>query len=98
STCVTPSTLAAINPVDVPDELIQGSASIGGPLVKDRTFFYATADYTLQDRTTFLSPTLPAFLLPADGHLDYTGHYRQALVNARLDHRLTPNQTVMIRS
>jgi len=26
----------------------------------------------MQDRTTLLSSTLPAFLLPADGHLDYT--------------------------
>ncbi len=66
-TCSTPSTLAAISPVDIPDKLNQGSASIGGPIVKDKTFFFAAADYTRQDRTTFLSPTLPAFVLPADG-------------------------------
>ena len=77
--------------------LSQFSGSIGGPIVKDKTFFFATADYTRQDRTTFLSSTLPAFVLPADGHLDYTGHYRQALVNGRLDHKLTPNQTLMFR-
>ena len=58
-------------------QLKQVSGSIGGPIVKDKTFFFATADYTRQDRTTFLSPTLPAFVLPADGSLDYTGHYRQ---------------------
>ena len=56
-----------------------------------------TADYTRQDRTTFLSPTLPAFVLPADGSLDYVGHYRQTLVNARVDHKLTPTQTLMVR-
>ena len=89
SSCVTPTTLTAINPVDVPDALNQFSGSIGGPLIKDKTFFFVTADYTRQDRTTFLSSTLPAFLLPADGHLDYTGHYRQALFNGRLDHKLT---------
>ena len=50
-----PTTLAAINPVDIPDELNQVSGSIGGPIVKDKTFFFATADYTRQDRTTFLS-------------------------------------------
>ncbi|MGE0886695.1 MAG: carboxypeptidase regulatory-like domain-containing protein [Blastocatellales bacterium] len=92
--CVTPTKLAAINPVDIPDALSQVSGSIGGPVKKDKTFFFATADYTRQDRTTYLSPTLPAFLLPADGHLDYTGHYRQFLFNGRLDHKLSANQTL----
>jgi hypothetical protein len=95
--CVTPSTLTAINPVDVPDALNQISGSIGGPIIKDRTFFFATADNTRQDRTAYLSSTLPAFVLPPDGHLDYTGHYRQTLFDARLDHRLTSNQTLMFR-
>lgn len=95
--CVTPGTLTSISPVDVPDSLSQVSGSIGGPIVKDKTFFFVTADYTHQDRTTFLSNTLPAFVLPADGNLAYTGHYRQALVDARLDQKLTPNQTLMVR-
>ena len=97
SSCVTPTTLTAINPVDIPDALSQVSGSVGGPIVKDRTFFFLTADYTHQDRTTFLSNTLPAFLLPADGHLDYTGHYRQTLVDGRLDHKITANQNLMFR-
>ncbi|MEA2239199.1 MAG: hypothetical protein QOC81_3923 [Thermoanaerobaculia bacterium] len=98
ASCVTPTTLTAINPVDIPDELSQYSGSIGGPLVKDRTFFFVTADYTRQDRTTFLSSALPAFVLPADGHLDYTGHYRQSLFNGRLDHQLTSTQALMLRA
>jgi Carboxypeptidase regulatory-like domain/TonB dependent receptor len=96
-TCVTPSTLQAINPVDIPDALQQVSGSFGGPIIHDKTFFFASADYTRQNRTTFLSTTLPAFLLPADGRLDYTGHYRQTLVDARLDHRFTSNQSFMVR-
>ncbi|HEV7473726.1 MAG TPA: TonB-dependent receptor, partial [Pyrinomonadaceae bacterium] len=96
-TCVTPSTLAAINPVDIPDALWQTSGSIGGPIVKDKTFFFATADYTHQDRTTFLSSALPAFVLPPDGSLDYTGHYRQFLFDGRVDHKLTSNQNLMFR-
>jgi hypothetical protein len=95
--CVTPSTLNAINPVDIPDALSQVSASIGGPLIKDKTFFFATADYTRQNRTTFLASTLPAFVLPSDGRLDYTGHYRQTLFDGRLDHHLTSTQTLMFR-
>jgi hypothetical protein len=95
--CVTPTTLNAINPVDIPDALHQVSGTIGGPLIKDKTFFFATADYTRQNRTTYLSSTLPAFLLPADGHLDVTGHYRQTLFDARLDHKLTSKQNLMFR-
>ena len=97
-TCVTPTTLQAIKPVDIPDELQQYSGSIGGPIVKDRTFFFLSTDYTRQNRTTFLSPALlPAFVLPPDGHLDYTGHYRQTLFNGRLDHKLTSSQNLMFR-
>jgi len=96
-TCVTPATLQAINPVDIPDALQQYSATIGGPIVKDRTFFFATADYTRQNRTTFLSPNLPAFVLPPDGNLAYTGHYRQFLFDGRVDHKLTSNQNLMLR-
>jgi len=87
ATCVTPSTLVAINPVDIPDALNQYSGSLGGPIVKDRTFFFLTADYTKQDRTTFLSTGSP-----------YTGHYRQSLFNGRLDHQLTSSQTLMLRA
>jgi len=96
-TCVKPPSLAAINPVDIPDALQQVSGSIGGPIIKDKTFFFATTDYTRQDRTTFLSSALPAFLAPADGRLDYTGHYRQFLFDGRLDHKLTSRQTLMGR-
>jgi hypothetical protein len=95
--CTTPATLSAISPVDIPDTLIQISGSVGAPLVKDKTFFFATADYTRQDRTTFLSTALPAFLLPEDGNLAYTGNYRQALFNGRLDHKIAPSQTLMLR-
>ena len=97
ASCITPTTLTAINPADVPDELNQFSGSIGAPLVKDKTFFFATGDYTRQDRTTFLSNTLPAFVLPADGNLAYEGNYRQGLFNGRLDHKITPSQTLMVR-
>src|SRR6185503_15601017 len=41
--CVTPDTLGAISPVDIPDKLSQVSGSIGGPIVKDKTFFFLTA-------------------------------------------------------
>jgi hypothetical protein len=96
--CVRPATLQAINPVDIPDKLNQVSGSLGAPIAKDRTFVFATADYTRQDRTTFLSTTLPAFLLPADGNLAYTGNYRQSLFNGRVDHKFAPTETLMVRT
>jgi hypothetical protein len=95
--CVTPATLQAVNPVDIPDELSQFSGSIGGPVIRDRTFFFAAFDHTRQNRTTFLSDKLPSFLLPPDGRLDYTGHYRQTLFDGRLDHRVAGNQNIMFR-
>ncbi len=95
--CVTPTTLSAISAVDIPDSLKQYSATIGGPIIKDKTFFFGAADYTRQDRTTFLSTSLPAFLLPSDGHLDYTGRYRQFLFDGRIDHKLTSNQSLTAR-
>ena len=44
-----------------------------------------------------LSNTLPAFVLPADGSLEYVGNYRQKLFDARVDHKITPTQTLMVR-
>ncbi len=97
STCTIPSTLESVSPVDIPDQLNQFSGAFSGPIVKDKTFFFFSADHTRQDRTAYLSKSLPAFLLPADGRLDYTGHYRQTLFDGRLDHRFTANQNLMLR-
>jgi hypothetical protein len=97
STCVTPGTLQAINPIDIPDQLSQVSGTVGGPIIKDKTFFFVTTDYTWQNRTTFLSSTLPSFVLPPDGNLAWVGHYRQFLFNGRLDHKLNSKQTLMFR-
>jgi hypothetical protein len=96
STCTTPSSLQSISAVDIPDKLSQYSGTVGGPIVKDKTFFFVSADYTRQDRTTALSPTLPPFVLD-NGALTYVGEYRQELVNTRIDHKINPNQSLMIR-
>lgn len=97
ASCVTPSTLKAINAADTPDKLSQLSGSLGGPIVKDKTFFFVTNDYTWQDRTTFLSPSLPAFVLPSDGNLAFKGLYRQELSDARLDQKLNAAHSLMFR-
>lgn len=98
SSCVTPSTLTAVQAADTPDTLNQVSGSAGGPIIKDRTFYFAAADYTRQNRTAQLSPSLPAFVLPANGSLSYVGQYHQALVDARVDHKFSPTETLMVRA
>jgi hypothetical protein len=95
--CVAPTNLVAINPVDIPDKLNQFSGAIGGPIVEDKTFFFVAVDHTRQSRTTFLSSSLPSFVLPSSGRLDWTGNYRQTLFDGRVDHKLTSNETLMIR-
>lgn len=97
ASCVAPASLNSILPVDVPDKLGQVSGAFGGPIIKDKTFFFLTAERTFQDRTTFLSSTLPAFLLPANGQLDYDGHYRQSIFDGRLDHHFNSNNSLMWR-
>lgn len=95
-TCTVPTNLKQISPIDIPDKLGQFAGSVGGPIIKDRTFFFLTAERTIQDRTTSLSPTLGS-LLPSGGKLDYVGHYRQSIFDGRLDHNLTSKQSLMFR-
>ncbi len=96
--CVLPTNLRSISPIDIPDKLQQYSGLFGGPIIKDRTFFFLSADYTRQNRTTTLNGnTIPSYLLPPDGSLDYTGHYRQTLFDGRLDHKATDHQNLMFR-
>ena len=97
ASCVTPPTLASIAPVDIPDSLKQGSGALGGRIIKDKTFFFLANDYTQQSRTAVLSSTLPSFVLPANGNLNYVGHYHQELFDGRVDHRLTDSQNLMLR-
>jgi hypothetical protein len=48
SSCVTPSTLTSISPVDIPDTLNQASGAFGGGIIKDKSFFFVANDYTQQ--------------------------------------------------
>ncbi|HEY2434447.1 MAG TPA: TonB-dependent receptor [Vicinamibacterales bacterium] len=96
STCTVPDALTSILPVDIPDKLNQYSGSAGGAIKKDKTFFFAAADYTQQDRTVALSSTLPPFVLD-NGSLTYVGQYRSGLVDARVDEKVTTNQTLSFR-
>jgi hypothetical protein len=92
--CVPPTragATAALLPPDIPDALAQTSFAIGLPIKKDRTHFFLAGDYTRQDRTAPI--TTP--LVPAGTTIE--GHYRQALLDGRLDHRLNPAHSLMLR-
>jgi len=94
STCVAPTTggaAAPLVPPDIPDSLAQGSFAVGGPIVLDRTHYFAAADFTHQDRTAAI--TTP---LVAPGTV-IVGRYRQALVDGRVDHTINGNHSLMAR-
>ena len=97
--CVTPATLDGDQPGGHSGRAEPGLRHrSAAPIVKDKTFFFATGRLHAQDRTTFLSTTLPAFVLPPDGSLDYVG---QLPADARQRPRSITSsrrsQTLMVR-
>jgi hypothetical protein len=93
-TCVPPLSGGAARPLvppDIPDSLAQGSFAIGGPIARDRTHYFAALDLTRQDRTAAVtSPLVPS-------GTTVVGNYRQALADARVDHRLNASNALMVR-
>jgi outer membrane receptor protein involved in Fe transport len=79
------------NPVGESFERWQAGASLGGPIVRDRTFFYANLEYT-RDRNVQL---VDAPALGAVGTV--TGRNRFLLASGRLDHRIDDDWTLTLR-
>ncbi|MGE5815898.1 MAG: TonB-dependent receptor domain-containing protein [Acidobacteriota bacterium] len=82
-------------PADVPDVLHQISAAAGGALVRDQTFWFAAGEFSDQHRTSYFSGAVPPALL--NGVTSYVGNYRQGLLDARVDHKLNAQHTLMMR-
>ncbi len=78
-----PAGIEARNPVatsPTADRLAHVSGAVAGPVRRDRTFFLLSAEYNHQDRDSAItSPLAPGV---------FTGHFRQSLCFARLDHQL----------
>lgn len=73
-------------------ERYQAGASLGGPIARDRTFFYANFEYT-RDRNVQVVDA------PALGVTDtVTGNNEFLLGSVRLDHRLTEDWTLGLRA
>jgi len=70
--------------------LAQGSGTVSGPIVKDKTYFLASLEYTNQNRDAVItSPVQPGTI--------YTGDFGQTLMLARLDQMLGENNRLTIR-
>lgn len=80
------------NPVGESFERYQAGASVGGPIVSDRTFFYANFEAT-RDRNTQIvdAPQLGTIA-------NVTGNNEFYLGSLRVDHRLTDDWTIGLRA
>ncbi len=80
------------NPVGESFERYQSGGAIGGPIVRDRTFFYANLEYT-RDRN------LQIVDAPALGVVEnVTGNNQFVLGSLRLDQRLSDDWTATLRT
>jgi len=70
--------------------LAQGSGTVSGPIVKDKTFILGSVEYTNQDRGAAI--TSPVML----GSV-YTGNFSQTLFLGRLDQMIGQNNRLTIR-
>ncbi len=70
--------------------LAQGSAEVSGPIVKDKTFFLASYEYTNQNRDAVITS-------PVDPGAIYSGTFNQNLLFARIDQQINPNNMLTLR-
>lgn len=80
------------NPVGDSFERYQAGVSLGGPIIRDTTFFYANLEYTRdRNRNVLDAPSLNAVT-------NVTGNNEFLLGSLRLDHHLTDDWTVSLRA
>ncbi len=75
----------------VQETLAQGSGMLSGPIVKDKTYFMVSAQYTNQNRPAVITS-------PVDPGAFYNGTFGQTLFLARLDQQLSQNNRLIAAS
>ncbi len=80
------------NPVGESFERYQAGASLGGPIVRDRTFFYANYEVTRDHNEQIVDAPLLGVVESVTGDNEFH------LGSARLDHRLTERWTLSLRA
>jgi len=70
--------------------LAQGSGMLSGPIVKDKTYFMVSGQYTNQNRPAVITS-------PVDQGAIYNGTFGQTLFLARLDQQLSQNNRLTLR-
>ncbi|HEY7097642.1 MAG TPA: carboxypeptidase regulatory-like domain-containing protein [Terriglobales bacterium] len=72
----------------VPNEREYWGASVGGPLIADRTYFFASYEQSLQDRGAFIQSPTERFV---------TGHTSDYYGLLRFDHKFTETNSLTAR-
>jgi outer membrane receptor protein involved in Fe transport len=80
--------LPALATVHIPNQKLDWGASLGGPLIKGRTYFFGSYERIQQDRGAFITSPAPGFFNGRSN--EYSGLFR-------LDHNLTNRNTLTAR-
>ncbi len=89
-----PTQLEANNPLSVyktGDKLAQGSATVSGPIIPDRTHFLVSEEYSRDDRGAAITSPLAL-------NSTFVGHARQELLLGRIDHQLSERNALALRA
>ena len=77
-----------LSTVRAPNQLLQYGGAAGGPLVREKTYFFVNYERTQQDRGAFVQSPAPQL---------FVGELRDQLALVKVDHRFTELHTLALR-